>query len=593
MAAFDLIVGFNSISIDPGPYYAGDLLEGTINIQFQNEEPLDLYSKVRFKVQLWTDTNVFIAEKEMVYPDFLVTGCPDPEEDCDPIKEAVYDWDFDQTPISGLPADFYIKIVKTTTTAVFDQTALFTVNNLPSSRKSILSFVFRAVDNPELNVDVYAIWNRSLSQWEAVVPNGTDVTALNPYITISPYATIAPLSLADNDFSSPPTVYRITAEDLTWNDTDIVVSFAAPANLFIYDNDVTRIIPTEAEQGDTVNYYVFISNSGLTISQGNEILTVTLHDSLNDYIFDVAQIVIESINPFVDVLKTGSFVIPTDKNYTLDGDQNNSLTITVNETIDTTMVGQEGTITIDGNDHNYVSYTGSIFTLAAVTGQSYLDGDAVLVNSGVPLGSDIDYMFSFHLNNSLVDRHLIISAWNVSSRTIVWNKLINAFIGESSITPKVYALINKDFFTLHPDDDQFWYHSDNILDGNIMYYNQEFEPYIEFFINKFEFEKVFDNIVLHSGSIGIKQIEYWTESQNQIHIWPETFPDPPTRPWIDPEFREDKWYFPVHLQEVDLNLDNADVQRMRGTWMKVRITFKPLYEAFMKSILTSFRISKT
>lgn len=513
---FDLIVQFHSITIDPGPYYGGDSLSGKVNAVFINEGEIDLYSSVRFKVQLWESTGIFIGEKDMWYPQQLVYGS---DSGNPPTEDIQYDWSFDATPPG--PGWYYIKIVRMTTGDGSDQTDQFKIDVLPSDKKEMLGFVFAHIDNPVLNVNVYAVWNETTARYEAIVPDGTVVTALVPLIYISHNATIVPSSGVARDFTAT-VQYVITAEDETSKAWFVNVGFAPPANLFIYDNSFTNIIPDKAERGQLINYDVFISNSGLTTSQGDEVLTVTLHDSENNYVLVVAETIISSIAPFIDVLVEGQFTIAMD----------------------------------------------------------------------VPLGSDIDYMLSFHLNNSLVDRHFIVSAWQISSRTIIWSKLISAFIGESTITPKMYALINKDFFTLHPDDNQFWYHSDNIIDGNIMFYNSEFLPYIEFYINKFEFEKVYDNIVIHAGSLGIRSIEYFTEDQNQIHIWPEEQVDPPQRPWIDPEFKEDKWYVPIHPEEITIGNDLSDVRKMRGTWMKVRITFKSLYKQYMKNVVTYFRLSK-
>ncbi len=659
MPLLDLIVDIDGISIDAGPYYGGNALSGDVTLYFINDHPVANTSYARFKVQLWTALGVFVSEELMEFSNVELEAWEETED--------VYNWVFNGTPTEGLPDDFKIRVVKTNDSGIYIDTSPFEIENMASSQKKILAFTFLTTHNVELSVNCHGVVDENAKTISISVPTGTVVTALNPYITISSLSTINPLNLADNDFSSPPTTYRVTAEDASWVDYAVTVSFVSLAELFIYDNKSTRVIPVELERGDTLNYYVLISNSGLTTSQGNEVMTITLHDSENNYTFVMEQVTINpAIDPFVDVLidsdyagADGFFIIPDDQNYTLNGNQDNQSTVIVNETIDTAQVQQSGTLTINGNDHAYTSYTGSTFTLDSATGQSYLDEDDVLVNSGIPLGSGIDYMVSFHLNNSLIDRHILISDWEVASKTIVWNRIIQAFTGESTITPKIYAVINKDFFTLSPNDDQFWYHSDNLADGTIMFYNNQYEPYIEFLVNKFVFEKVFDNMVLHIGETGIKQIEYWTEDQYQLHEWPLSYVDPPVRPWIDPEFREDKWYFPIHKEEIpdiytldgdqdNLNIvtineiidplvessgtitidsvdysytsftgsvftlleytgasltdgssvtasrgHNSDVRNIRGTYMKVKITFKASYAAFMKNAVTFFKISKT
>ena len=74
-----------------------------------------------------------------------------------------------------------------------------------SDAKEILSFVFADL-TPAVqgNINGTAI--------TAMVPFGTDVTALEPTVTISQEATVSPASGQAQDFSSPVT-YTVTAED--------------------------------------------------------------------------------------------------------------------------------------------------------------------------------------------------------------------------------------------------------------------------------------------------------------------------------------------------------------------------------------------
>lgn len=74
-----------------------------------------------------------------------------------------------------------------------------------SSEKQILSFKF-------MSPSVEAVISEEAKTIVAVVPNGTDVTALVPVITVSEKATVEPASGMPQDFTNPVT-YTVFAED--------------------------------------------------------------------------------------------------------------------------------------------------------------------------------------------------------------------------------------------------------------------------------------------------------------------------------------------------------------------------------------------
>ncbi|MCR5014521.1 MAG: DUF5018 domain-containing protein [Bacteroidales bacterium] len=88
---------------------------------------------------------------------------------------------------------------------LFAFAALIASCNKESSEKDILSFKF-------VTPDVEATISQDAKTIVAVVPFGTDVTALVPVITISDKATVSPASGTPTNFTNPVT-FTVTAED--------------------------------------------------------------------------------------------------------------------------------------------------------------------------------------------------------------------------------------------------------------------------------------------------------------------------------------------------------------------------------------------
>jgi hypothetical protein len=81
-----------------------------------------------------------------------------------------------------------------------------------SSKKEVLSFVFEASKNAELEHNILGII--SGTNITTTVPFGTDISNMIPTIEISPRATLDPGSGISTDFTNPVT-YTVTAEDGT------------------------------------------------------------------------------------------------------------------------------------------------------------------------------------------------------------------------------------------------------------------------------------------------------------------------------------------------------------------------------------------
>lgn len=81
---------------------------------------------------------------------------------------------------------------------------------LKSSAKQLISFVFKALDNSNLEEDITATIDQNTKTITAQLPTGTDITALVPSVQTSPKASITPTGA--RDFSNEVT-YTVTAED--------------------------------------------------------------------------------------------------------------------------------------------------------------------------------------------------------------------------------------------------------------------------------------------------------------------------------------------------------------------------------------------
>tara|TARA_R110000868_G_scaffold14075_9_gene65763 strand:- start:10581 stop:12125 length:1545 start_codon:yes stop_codon:yes gene_type:complete len=124
-----------------------------------------------------------------------------------------------------------------------------------SNAKQITSFVFKAIDNDAITLDVTAIINEANKTISATVANGTDIKALMPTLVVSDKAITGP-SGAKN-FSSPVD-YVVSAEDgtsatysvtvgIALNSTKEIISFAfrKEDNQLYGDDTVTATIDEE------------------------------------------------------------------------------------------------------------------------------------------------------------------------------------------------------------------------------------------------------------------------------------------------------------------------------------------------------------
>ena len=104
-----------------------------------------------------------------------------------------------------------------------------------SNAKQITSFKFLAIANQALQEDVIASINDVDKLIIAIVPYGTDVTALLPSIVVSPEASIS--STTTQNFSNPIN-YVVTAQDGSTDSYNVILSFTENTESTILNFDI-------------------------------------------------------------------------------------------------------------------------------------------------------------------------------------------------------------------------------------------------------------------------------------------------------------------------------------------------------------------
>lgn len=147
--------------------------------------------------------------------------------------------------VSGVTANDFTSPVEYTVTAADGSTQVYTVTviNSLSGAKDIIAFSILGIDG---------IINGTTIR--LVVPNGTDLTALIPTITITG-ASVSPGSLVPNDFTTPAT-YTVTAADNTTKTYTVTVLTASQTEKDIIRftiNGLDAIIASTSETTGTIS----------------------------------------------------------------------------------------------------------------------------------------------------------------------------------------------------------------------------------------------------------------------------------------------------------------------------------------------------
>ncbi|NQX80404.1 MAG: hypothetical protein HRT66_00195 [Flavobacteriaceae bacterium] len=101
------------------------------------------------------------------------------------------------------------------------------LKTIPNSENDILSFVFSAEANSNLDSDIIAYINRENNIINVMVPYATDITSLIPYISFSQGAIISPNNGVTTDFTKILN-YNVSSEDGSEKSYDIDMTFDIP-----------------------------------------------------------------------------------------------------------------------------------------------------------------------------------------------------------------------------------------------------------------------------------------------------------------------------------------------------------------------------
>jgi hypothetical protein len=225
--------------------------------------------------------------------------------------------------------------------------------------------------------------------------------------------------------------------------------------------------------------------------------------------------------------------------------------------------------------------------------------------------NEIIFTFLFNPGGKIVTGPCDETTDPAVSKTLVFNEWMGRFTSERSYKPNFYMTISEDFYSINPAlitpiipnvsvsnfQTDFYLHDVGIdssgNDNYLKFYGVNSEFFITFVINQAaELAKVFDNIMIASNGEAFKSIEYLTEDQVSLH---SPFVDP-TKPYINPSFRENYWKLPVSratsIQSTANNIYSIN-SRMRGKYMVIKLVGDSQKMQYVKSVITGLRNSKS
>lgn len=182
-------------------------------------------------------------------------------------------------------------------------------------------------------------------------------------------------------------------------------------------------------------------------------------------------------------------------------------------------------------------------------------------------------------------------------RTLVYSEYIQNFTGEYSYFSHLYQSINDDFYSFNPNTlnrREAFLH--NRKDDDLVMYNSLSESVISFIVNGASesenisiFEKLFDNIHIHTNNENFSSVIFETENHMGIK---DPFHSLGVEFWSDPEWIENKFYMPIQCQTEESNNEFIEDSQIRGTWLKITLKYTGRIRKFIKSVITEFTISE-
>lgn len=173
-----------------------------------------------------------------------------------------------------------------------------------SPDKQIIAFDFAGLN-------VQGVIDHEANTIYLTVPDGTDLTALTPIITVSEKASVNPPSEQEQDFTNP-VVYTVTAEDGSIQEYTVVVSydpvitdfsfedFSPPIDADIEGNEITLTVPYGSDVSHVIATFVATTDS-ITVDGLLQISGETANDFSLPVIYTLHAIDGSSIDYTVNV----------------------------------------------------------------------------------------------------------------------------------------------------------------------------------------------------------------------------------------------------------------------------------------------------
>jgi len=178
------------------------------------------------------------------------------------------------------------------------------------------------------------------------------------------------------------------------------------------------------------------------------------------------------------------------------------------------------------------------------------------------------------------------------SGTIVFDNSIMSFVGTQHYKPSMYFNLGLHMFSSNirgsVEDRKFIYLHDvkTCEIGN--FYGTKYDSKLSFIVNGADARdvvKVFNNYIIESNEEPFAAIEFYTDYQ-QSDITPFV-PTDLNLFYIKPEYLENMWYGPIPSNKLNSSQYNVQSE-MRGTWLKIVLTYNGDNEQFVRKFILDF-----
>lgn len=179
-----------------------------------------------------------------------------------------------------------------------------------------------------------------------------------------------------------------------------------------------------------------------------------------------------------------------------------------------------------------------------------------------------------------------------SNRTIVFDNMLKAFIGEMPYHPSMYLELGNNMLTIANDmepigQEKVFLHDNPDSDVGV-FYGVKHDGHISIVIagdKEREIEKLFKSYIIESNINEFSKIEFFTD-YGSSNIDP-FIPIDANLFYIKPEYLEGMWRGPVRENENETELYNVDSD-MRGTWLKITLWYNGNDDQYIRKFVTSF-----